>query len=135
MRRAFHLYKKRAGVSGSFLLDLDDTCLLQGGKSTVLLDVAHALGADVDEEHFAELRHEDAALLEVCLTAYLSGWVELGCTGTVRVPPANLGRLSGYCAFACHSPRMLAYGHVVRQRLHGNHHFYRYRSCYLGHYS
>lgn len=49
----------------------------------VLLDVAHALGADVDEDHFAEFRNEDAALLKVCLATYLAGWVELGSAGTV----------------------------------------------------
>ena len=49
----------------------------------VLLNVAHALSRDVDEDCLAELRNEDAALLEVCLAADLAGWVELGSTRPV----------------------------------------------------
>ena len=57
---------------------------------TILLDVAHTLGGDGNEYGFSKLRNKNAALLEVCLAANLSGWVELRSTGTVRVPPAYL---------------------------------------------
>ena len=102
-------------VSFQGLLDLDDPCLLEGGEGAILLDVAHALRADVDEDALSELHDEDAALLEVRLATHLSCRIELRSTGTVRVPPAYLGRLSCYCAFACHSSRMLAYISVLRQ--------------------
>lgn len=49
----------------------------------VLLDVAHTLSGDGDQYRLAQLRNKNAALLEVCLAAYFSGWVELGSTGTV----------------------------------------------------
>ncbi len=62
---------------------LDDSRFLEGGVRAVLLDVAHTLNADVDEYGLAELRNEDVPLLEVCLAADLTGWVELGRTGTV----------------------------------------------------
>lgn len=94
---------------------LDNSCFLECGVRAVLLYVAHTLGRDVDEDCLAEFRNEDAALLEVRLAAHLSGWVELGSTRTVGVPSANLRALSCYCAFACHSSRMLAYRHVFEQ--------------------
>lgn len=57
----------------------------------VLLDVTHALGGDGNKHSLSELRNENAALVEVCLTANLSRWVELSSTRTVRVPSAYLG--------------------------------------------
>lgn len=54
----------------------------------VLLDVAHALGGDGHEYGLAELRYENATLVEVCLTANLSRWIELSSTRAVRVPSA-----------------------------------------------
>lgn len=74
----------------------------------VLLDVAKTLCGDVDENGGAELRNKNAALLEVCLAAHLAGWVELGSASAVGVSSPNLSRLSGDCAFACHSFGMVA---------------------------
>lgn len=71
--------------------------------------MAKALRGDVDEDGLPELCDVDTTLLEVCLTAHLSGWVELGSTGTVRVPSAYLRALACDFTFACHSRRMLAY--------------------------
>ncbi len=51
--------------------------------SAVLLNVAHAVYGDVDEDRLTELGYEDAALLEVCLTAHLSRGVELRSTRPV----------------------------------------------------
>lgn len=113
MRRSFRPNTKKApGLFDRALFPLssllDDPCLLEGGVGTVLLDGAHAGGRDVDEDGGAELRDENAALGEVRAAAYLPGWVELGSTRAVRIPPANLRALSGYFASSCHSPRMLA---------------------------
>ena len=50
---------------------------------TVLLDVAHTLGRDGHEYGLAELRYKNTALVQVCLTTNLPGWVELSSTRTV----------------------------------------------------
>lgn len=89
-------------------LVLDDSCLLEGGVGTVFLDVTEALYRDVDQEGLSEFSDVNTALLEVSLATYLAGWVELRCTGTVRIPPANLRALASDFTFACHSRRMLA---------------------------
>ena len=75
--------------------------------SAVFLDVAETLCGDVDEDGSAELGNEDATLLEVCLAAHLSCWVELRSTRPVRVPSAYQCCLSRYCAFSCHSSGMV----------------------------
>ena len=89
-RRALHyVYKEKGRMVPA--VSLDYLRLLEGGECAILLDVAHALGADIHEDILAELGDEDAALLEVRLAAYLSSRVKLRRTGTVRVPPADLG--------------------------------------------
>ena len=87
---------------------LDDLCFLERLVRPVLLYVAESLGGNVYEYGFAEFRNIHAALLEVRFAAHLPGWVELRCTGTVGVPPANLRALAGDVAFAGHSFAMLA---------------------------
>lgn len=69
---------------------LNNSSFLQCRVRPVLLDVAHTLGGDGHEHGLAELRHENTALVEVCLTAYLAGRVELSSTRTVRVPSTYL---------------------------------------------
>lgn len=81
--------KKKAGIPPA--VSLDYLRLLEGGECAVLLNVAHALGADIDEDILAELRDEDTTLLEVRLAADLARRIKLRRTGTVRVPPADLG--------------------------------------------
>ncbi len=76
---------------GPFSCGLDNSCFCKGSVCTVLLDVAHSLGRDGHKDGLAELRYENAALLEVCLATYLARWVELRSTRTVRVPSAYLG--------------------------------------------
>jgi hypothetical protein len=71
-------------------VELNDPSLCECGVCAVLLDVAHSLGRDGHEDGLAELRYENAALVEVCLTTNLSGWVELSSTRTVRIPSAYL---------------------------------------------
>lgn len=101
---------KNPAFAGLFicLLTLDDAGFLEGLERSVLLDVAEAVYRDVDENGLIELRDENPALLEVCLAAYLSGWVELGSTGTVGVPSAYLRAFSSDFTASSHSPRMLA---------------------------
>lgn len=86
-----------------FLPILNDSCFRERFERAVLFDVAHALGGDSDLHGFAGLRNEDTALVKVRLATYLRGRVVLRCTGTVRIPSANLRRFPCYCAFACHS--------------------------------
>lgn len=62
---------------------LDNACFLECSVCAVLLDVAHSLGRDGHEDGLAELRYENAALLEVCLAANLARWVELRSTRAV----------------------------------------------------
>ena len=90
------------------LLALDDAGFLEGLERPVLLDVAEAVYRDVDENRLIELRDENPALLEVCLTADLPRRVELGSTGTVGVPSAYLRAFSSDFTASSHSPRMLA---------------------------
>ena len=75
---------------GRFHVELNNSGFLQGCVCTVLLDVAHTLSGDGHEDGLTELRYENAALLEVSLTANLAGRVELRSTRTVRVPSAYL---------------------------------------------
>ncbi len=55
-----------------------------------------------------EFRDVEAAALEVGLTTYLTGRVELRCAGTVGIPSADLRALAGDVAYASHSRRMVA---------------------------
>ncbi len=75
---------------GCFHGELNNSCFLECGVCAVLLDVAQTLSGDGHEYCLAELRYENAALLEVSLTANLTGRVELSSTRTVRVPSAYL---------------------------------------------
>ncbi len=86
----------------------DDSGFLESLESPVLLDVAEAVYRDVDEDGLIKLGDEDTALLEVCLAADLAGWVELGSTGTVRVPSAYLRAFSSDFTASSHSRGMLA---------------------------
>ncbi len=110
-------YKSKKALEGLFTFEfyLNYPCFLEGSVRAVLLNVAHAVSADVDEEEFSQLRHKDATLGEICLATHLSGGVELSSTRPVAIPSAYLGALSCYFAFACHSLGMLAWGDLVSQ--------------------
>src|SRR6185437_2447818 len=101
--------KKPGAFAPGFYLFLNNACFLEGGVCAILLNVLHALNGNVHDDHLLELGDVDAALGDIGLAADLADRVELRSTGTVRVPPAYLGRFAGYNAFTCHSPRMLPY--------------------------
>lgn len=91
---------------------LDDLRFFEGGVGAVFLDRFQSLYGHVNDDGLTDLRNEDAAALEIGLAAHLARRIELGSTGTVRVPPADLRALSSDFADTCHSRRMLAYNPV-----------------------
>ena len=98
---------EEGGPEDRLLSLLDDACFLECLVGSVFLYRTKSCNGDVDEDGFSKLCDKDAALLEVCLTTNFPGWVELRCTGTVRVPPANLRAFAGDVAFTCHSGRSI----------------------------
>lgn len=82
---------------------LNDPCFLERAESAILLDSLEALHRDVDNDGLFELRHIDAALLEVRLATDLAGRVELGRTDAVRIAPAHLRALPSDFTGSCHS--------------------------------
>ena len=78
-------------------------------KCAVFLDCFKPLHRDIEDDGLADFCDIDTAFLDIRLSADLAGRVELGRAGTIRIPPADLRALSGYCAGACHSCPMVAY--------------------------
>ena len=73
--------KRKRPVRGVLLADYSG--FFEGLKRSVFLDVAETLYRYVYQNRLASFRNENTALLEVCLSADLSGWVELRSTRPV----------------------------------------------------
>ena len=93
-RRPFYLGQGRG---------LDEPCFLQRDEGATLLHRLEAASGYAYGDLLADLRNEKSLLLEIDLAAALARRIVFGRTRSIGIAPADLGVLTGYFAYACHT--------------------------------